>query len=243
MGVSLTRTIFRLADNGDAHSLASRLRANRFRLFAEMLRNVPGRVHILDVGGSYGIWQRHRSELPAKVHVTLLNKEFGDQPPLPYVSYVVGDACDMRMFPDRQFDVSFSNSLIEHLSSEDQVSVANEIRRVSKGYFVQTPNRYFPIEPHFLVPGWQFLPVSMRASLLQRRDLGWMKRVRDPALARETVESIRLLDERELRQLFSDGHLHREQIGPLTKSLIAWRAISNSPDGPTAGDGGGSGIG
>lgn len=232
MAVGLTRTIFRLADNGDANSLASRLRAGRFRVFAEMLRTVPGPVRILDAGGTAVMWQRHYNELPGDFHVTLLNKEFGERAKLPYVSYVVGDARKMEMFPDRHFDICYSNSLIEHLSAEDQKSVADEIRRVAKGYFVQTPNHYFPIEPHFLVPAWQFLPISLRASLLQKRDFGWMKRVQDPALAREAVGSICLLDEVELRRLFVDGTIHREKIGPLTKSLVAWRPIHPSFDTP-----------
>ena len=172
------------------------------------------------------MWQEYRSELPEKVHVTLLNREFNEKPQVSYVSYVAGDAREMGMFPDRHFDVCFSNSLIEHLGAGDQVAVAKEIRRVAKGYFVQTPNRYFPIEPHFLIPGWQFLPISLRASLLQKKDFGWMKRVPDPARAHETVKSIRLLSGYELQRLFADGQIHREKIGPLTKSLIAWRPIS-----------------
>ena len=222
---TLRRTVFRLADNGDASSLASRLRAGRFRLFAEMLRNAPGEIRILDVGGTAHMWQRYRGELPAQIHVTLLNNDFAERPELPYVSYVVGDARQMEMFPDHHFDVCYSNSLIEHLGTADQRRVANEIRRVSQGYFVQTPNRYFPMEPHFLVPGWQFLPVSLRARLLQGTDLGWMKRERDPARAREAVESIRLLSERELKGLFSDGCIYREKIGGIAKSLVIWRPI------------------
>jgi hypothetical protein len=225
VAVSLTRTIFRLADNGDANSLASQLRANRFRLFAEMLRSVPGRARVLDAGGSVAPWQRHHSELPEQFHVTLLNKEFAERPPLSYVSYVVGDAREMGMFRDRYFDVCYSNSLIEHLAPADQVLVAAEIRRVAKGYFVQTPNRYFPLEPHFLVPAWQFLPIGLRAGLLRQMNLGWMNRVRDPVAAREAVESIRLLNERQMQRLFADGQIYREKVAGITKSLIAWCPI------------------
>jgi len=171
------------------------------------------------------MWRRHRDELPKDFKVTLLNKEFSERPPLPYVSYVMGDARKMGMFPDRHFDICFSNSLIEHLGREDQVLVANEIRRVAKGYFVQTPNRNFPLEPHFLVLAWQFLPVGLRAGLLQQRDFGWMKRVQDPAAARETVGSIRLLNEAELKRLFADGQIHREKIAGMTKSLVIWHPI------------------
>ena len=226
MAASLTRTVFRLADNGDANSLASRYRANRFRLFREMLRDVRGQVRILDAGGTAGMWQAHCAELPEQVHITLLNREFQERPHVPYISYVEGDVREMGMFSDREFDVCFSNSLIEHVEERDRVSVANEIRRVAKGYFVQTPNRYFPMEPHFLVPGWQFLPVGLRASLLQKGDLGWMKRERDHSRAREMVESIRLLNELELRNLFADGRVYRERFCGLTKSFVVWRSIS-----------------
>lgn len=225
MAVGLARTIFRLANNGDANSLASQLRASRFRRFAEMARSVTGHVRILDVGGTVSTWQRHRSELPDQLHVTLLNKEFADRPALSYMSYVVGDAREMRMFRDHHFDLCFSNSLIEHLNARDQISVASEIRRVASGYFVQTPNRYFPIEPHFLVPAWQFLPVGLRAGLLQQRDFGWMRREKDPAAAREVVESICLLSENDLQKLFADGRIYREKIAGITKSLVVWRPL------------------
>jgi hypothetical protein len=98
-------------------------------------------------------------------------------------------------------------------------------RRVARGYFVQTPNAYFPVEPHFLIPGWQLAPVALRTWLLQRRDLGWMKRVEDRQEARAVVESIHLLNVNKLRQLFPDGRIYREKIGLFTKSITAWRPI------------------
>jgi len=171
-------------------------------------------------------WVGNRHELPNDVRITLLNLRFDEQPALPDISYVIGDARKMDMFVDREFDLCFSNSVIEHISTlRDQFSAAQEIRRVAKGYFVQTPNRFFPLEPHFLVLGWQFAPVAIRARLLQRFDLGWMKRVEDLALARAAVESIRLLSERELKSLFPDGEIYREKCGPLTKSMVASRPI------------------
>jgi hypothetical protein len=118
----------------------------------------------------------------------------------------------------------FSNSAIEHLGSfRDQFRVAQEIRRVAKGYYVQTPNLYFPLEPHFLVPGWQFIPCEWRAHILRKRDLGWMKQVKSLDEARAVVKSIRLLDSRDLQKLFPDAGILRERVGPLTKSLVAWR--------------------
>ena len=70
------------------------------------------------------------------------------------------------------------------------------------GYFAQIPNAYFPIETHFLVRGWQFMPVSLCARLLQSRDWGWMKQTPDHRRAREAVESILLLSATQLQWLF-----------------------------------------
>lgn len=48
--------------------------------------------------------------------------------------------------------------MIEHVPHELQPAFVSEVRRVATRYFVQTPNRYFPIEPHYQLPLFQFLP-------------------------------------------------------------------------------------
>ena len=63
---------------------------------------------------------------------------------------IKGDATNLSNFKDNQFDIVFSNSLIEHLYTyENMKLMANETMRVGKKFFVQTPNKYFPIEPHY----------------------------------------------------------------------------------------------
>jgi hypothetical protein len=213
-------------DSGDPNSIASRLRAKRFVKFAQILEGAAQPVRILDVGGTPAFWAAHRAALRVDAHITLLNRVFANHGGLEDVRCVVGDARRLDMFADAQFDMCISNSVIEHLGvASDQRRMADEIRRVSRGYFVQTPNKYFPFEPHFLVPGWQFAPISVRAWLLQWRDWGWIKRAENPKMARETVESIRLLSARDLAALFPDALIYREKIGPFTKSVTAWRAI------------------
>jgi hypothetical protein len=131
----------------------------------------------------------------------------------------------MGQFRAGEFDVVFSNSVIEHLGTlNEQRWMADEIRRVGKRYFVQTPNRYFPLEPHFLVPFFQFLPLRMRVQLVRRFDLGWygMGGIPDPEHAEAVVRSIRLLSAGELLRLFPDGRLYRERLFGLTKSLIVY---------------------
>lgn len=218
--------LFRMADNRDPQSAAARFRRARVRRFLELFPPGAERVRILDAGGTPAFWTQHMDALPAQATVTFLNRSFDARAKLPWTRYVAGDARDMHMFRDGEFDVCFSNSVIEHVGNfEDQRRMAAEIRRVAKGYFVQTPNVYFPLEPHFLVPGWQFLPLGVRARLLQKRGWGWMERVRDPELARTTVASIQLLSSTQLRRLFPDGQIHHERMGPLTKSITAWRAL------------------
>jgi len=224
--LNFTALLFGFADNGNINSLSARFRAARFRRFVELLRDAPGLVHVLDAGGTVETWRLYANALPPNVNVTLLNLKFSEMPDLRGVSYETGDARDLSRFPDRHFHVCFSNSLIEHVATfDEQQVIANEIRRVCRGYFVQTPNLFFPLDPHFLVPAWQFLPISIRSRILQKSDLGWIKQVKDPLLALQTVQSIRLLCAREMKRLFPDSHTLREQIGPLTKSLIACRPI------------------
>lgn len=70
---------------------------------------------------------------------------------------VTGNATDLSQYKDNEFDIAFSNSVIEHLyTKENQLKMAAEMMRVGKHHFVQTPNKYFPIEPHYLLPMFQF---------------------------------------------------------------------------------------
>ncbi|HSC27720.1 MAG TPA: class I SAM-dependent methyltransferase [Vicinamibacterales bacterium] len=211
----------RWADNRDPASLAARLRRRRFALFESLLSRVPGHVRILDVGGTPDFWRVIGLSRP-NVSVTLLNRTAAAADSGPIHS-VVGDARDMREFADGQFDVVFSNSVIEHLGTyRDQQAMASEVRRIGTRYFVQTPNRHFPIEPHFLLPGFQFLPVSLRAGLLARRDVGWYKRADTYEAALKEVTAIRLLSGTEFRRLFPEGRLYKERLFGLTKSFTIY---------------------
>jgi hypothetical protein len=98
--------------------------------------------------------------------------------------------------------------------------MARETRRVARAYWVQTPNYWFPMEPHFLVPGWQWLPESARVAAIRRRRLGWRGPVPDADEARESVREIRLMRRTELARMFPDATLRPERFGGLVKSWI-----------------------
>ena len=94
---------------------------------------------------------------------------------------------------------------------------------MAEGYFIQTPYRYFVLEPHFHFPIWQVLPLWLRTALHRRFNLGYVEAERDYLAARIEIEQIRLLSCREYHELFPDANIRREKIGPLVKSLIAVR--------------------
>jgi hypothetical protein len=210
-----------LADNRNPASLAARLRRRRFALFAELLSRLPRPIRILDVGGTPGFWRVMGFDRAAE-SVTLLNQL---PPPDGAAGFrsVVGDARQMRAFRDLEFDVVFSNSVIEHVGTfTDQQAMAAEVRRVGRRYFVQTPNRYFPIEPHFLVPGFQFLPLSVRAGWLARRSVGWYPKAASYEAALAEVAQVRLLSRAEFQRLFPEGHLVTERFLGLSKSFVIY---------------------
>jgi len=155
-----------------------------------------------------------------QVTVTTLN--LTPEPGSSDIQQVEGDARSMTQFGDAEFDVVYSNSVIEHVGTRgDQAAMAREVRRVGRRYFVQTPNLWFPLEPHFIFPGFQFLPLDWRVWLVQRRALGHIGRYPERGDAERVVRSIRLLAARDLHSLFPDATLHRERIFGITKSVMA----------------------
>jgi SAM-dependent methyltransferase len=212
--------LFKFADNRNPKSLASRMRARRHEMFRSLLDGLPRPLRILDVGGTKTVWETMGLTERPDVQITILNLA-REKSHYSNVRSTIGDARDMRHFSDGQFDVVYSNSVIEHVGAgEHMIRMASEIRRVGKRYFVQTPNRYFPIEPHFVFPMFQFLPIPLRVLLVQNFSLGWISRESDRRRAEEAVRSVNLLSRRELQVLFPDGTMVQERLFGLTKSLL-----------------------
>jgi hypothetical protein len=210
-----------IANNRNPKSLASLLRRRRFALFRTLLEAPPMAASVLDIGGTVEFWQA-MGDMPAGLTVTLLNQNAQSRSLPQGFRAVTGDARALTDFASGSFDVVFSNSVIEHVGGfADQRRMADEVRRVGKRYFVQTPNRWFPIEPHFLLPYFQFYPQPVQVALTQRFALGWYQRIPERERAARHVAQHRLLTARELRSLFPDARIHRERIAGLTKSLIA----------------------
>ena len=184
-----------------AEPFAQRARRKRFRAYHAAL-GPTATDRILDIGcGSSGL-----AGFEPAADVTGLDAD--EQPDYPGRRFVRGDATRLP-FETGEFDIAYSNSLVEHLAPEDRPAFATEVRRVARRYWIQTPNRHFPVEPHVLLPAYHWLPQAAQRRLWRFGRL------------EGDYEPIHLLDEDELRELFPDATILRERFGGLTKSLIA----------------------
>jgi hypothetical protein len=210
-----------LADYDNRGSLANRFRNARFRFFEERLRALDRRVTVLDVGGRQDFWVARGYAGHPRVQITLLNLQ---AEPTHYANLrsIACDACDMRRFGDREFDVAFSNSVIEHLSTfARQQAMAREVQRVGRYHFVQTPNRAFFFEPHFLIPWFQYLPRRVQHGLLTRTSFTRFGRI-GAGSAATLLDEIRLLSESEFRALFPRSRIYEERVIGMIKSFTAY---------------------
>jgi hypothetical protein len=224
-----TERLQRLADDGSAGSLSHRLRERRFRLFDRLVADLPRPLRIIDIGGTTKFWEQRGWADRSDVSITLVNLE-AEQRRYENINPTAGDATDLADHADDSFDIAFSNSVIEHLFTlENQQRMAAEVRRVAAAYWVQTPNFWFPVEPHFLVPAWHWLPEDARVAILRRRGIGWAGRCPDPQRAREVVQEHRLMRRAELARLFPDAVIVGERIGGLTKSWTALGGFARRP--------------
>ncbi len=204
----------------------NRFRRARFRILVDHINlNLSGRsrIRVLDIGGTKGFWLGVRDlwqHLPLEITIVNLGAAAVDDPP-----FLVrdGNACSLS-YADNSFDLVHSNSVIEHVGVwKNMAAMAGEIRRLAPHYFVQTPNFWFPVEPHYRTLFFQWYPEVVRAQMLMRKKRGFRARETDLGSAMENVQSVCLLTAAQMHRLFPDGRLEREKFFGLTKSLVMIR--------------------
>lgn len=206
-----------------------RKRIARLLTLIEKMHSQHGSVSIIDIGGRRNYWNCVPLEFLRRNQTTItlvnlpgeLDLSVPSEPPF---FNVEGDGCNLSTYPDNSFHIVHSNSVIEHVGRwENMVRFAREVRRLAPNYYVQTPNFWFPIEPHFMKPFFHFLPRPIQAALVRRFSLGHFVKATSTGDALLKVEGINLLDRRMLRELFPDATLITEKCWLLTKSLTAYR--------------------
>ncbi len=213
--------IKKIADNNNPASLSHKLRTKRFEFFLSLINHLPRPLSILDIGGTTAFWEAMDFNNEG-VSITLLNLSAQPIDRKGFIS-VSGDATNLQ-YPNQSFDIVFSNSVIEHLfDRESQQKMAAEIQRVGKYYFIQTPNFWFPIEPHWVFPFFQYLPFPVRVFLTQHLTLGHIQKIRNKEDAEKQVAEIKLLSLREMQSLFPLANIHREKFFFLNKSFVAYK--------------------
>ena len=192
-------------------------RKRRMQLFYRRF-NVTPQTEVLDLGGREFNW----TLMPFHPRVTIVNrllegKRGGE------IRWVLADVRELP-FADKAFEIVYSNSVIEHVGTvEDQRRFAAECRRVGRSYYIQTPNRHFPIEPHVLTPFFHWLPRKLQARLLRNFTVwGWMTRP-DAAARARFLDTTRMLTRAELQRLFPEAEIWTERFLGLAKSFVAVR--------------------
>ena len=219
--------LFKANDYSNEAYIGSRFRRRRFQFFTQKLKNLKKPVKILDIGGTVDFWLNQNFQTLRDVAITIVNLRV-EGPGHPSIKVIAGDACHLHQFQDNEFDVAFSNSLIEHLFTLDnQRKMAKEAMRVAKHYFIQTPNKYFPIEPHFKFPLFQFLPDGLKLFLQTKTSIINGYRY-EKEYAETIIKEIRLLSRADLSNLFPNSNLYVERCLGLSKSFI----VHNLPDTP-----------
>jgi SAM-dependent methyltransferase len=128
--------------------------------------------------------------------------------------FVQADVLAGLPFADGEFELAYCSSVIEHVAPAQRAAFARELRRVARGWYVQTPAFSFPIEPHALLPFAHWLPPGLRRHYWRLGVAGgW--------------EEIELLRRAEMEALF--GPPLAERLGPLVKSWVSVRALVGGP--------------
>ncbi len=212
-------------------STGNKFRAARVVELCNLISNYvdrKGECRIVDLGGTTKFWNTWKDSFPwDQMKVTCLNPQasfISGNENLRNIDFRVGDARHLPDIADKSYDIAFSNSVIEHVGMwRDMSAMASEVRRIAPSYYVQTPYYWFPIEPHARTPFIHWVPDSLAyRSVMWRKTGFWGKHATVDGAVR-AVQSAKLVDQRQFRELFPDAKIRKERFYGWVKSLIAVR--------------------
>jgi hypothetical protein len=224
-----TQRLARLSTNyNNQKSMVFKLRAKRIAPLLEMIEEVfkeNGIVNVVDIGGTESYWGIIADPFFDKfnINITIVNLPgIQKSRDLERFRFIEADGCDLSYIEDESFHIAHSNSVIEHVGDwKRMTSFAMELSRVAPKYFVQTPNYWFPMEPHCMMPFFHWLPKPIRLWLVLHFQMGHWKKAETIDEAMLTVESVHLLTKKMFRELFKDAQILTERAFWFPKSLVA----------------------
>ncbi len=195
-------------------------RQKRMKSFLELVRP-PSGARIIDLGGAEHLWTLFEHDF----RITIVNlpdrEEWKSQ--VENVTLVEADACNLKdLFQDQQFDVAFSNSVIEHVGDLERIEqFSQEVRRLALSYWVQTPSHRFPIEPHSGLPFYWQLPDFIKTSLHRQ----WKKKM---PWFDEMMSNTTYLPREQMEALFPEGKMHIERQFGFEKSFCLYKSYKDA---------------
>ena len=197
-------------------------------------------IDILDLGGGTGVfWQFIPNDLYENINIYIADITNNHKSKIENYGYqfILLDEGSLQNFKENQFDIVVCNSVIEHvtidknevwsvrnsqifrkMAEHHQFEFARDIIRISKNYFVQTPNKHFPFELHTWLPFIQYIPRKFLIRFIKLTNKFWIKK---------TSPDWNLLTVKKMKQLFSTATIISEKCCGLKKSIIAYYLEQN----------------
>jgi SAM-dependent methyltransferase len=198
--------------------LSRRSRQKKFELLESFFKPRPEDL-VLDVGASGATFTPYTFQdyyaYPNRIVAGgIEQREIGEaRRRYPQARYAIFDGCGLP-FPDKSFDLVFSNAVIEHLlTARQQECFAREVMRVGRSWFVTTPNFWFPFESHYHLPLIQFLPREVQR---------WYNRLFGTHIPKGQVPHLRLLSARDMRRLFPASRIVGVRVTFWPETLVAF---------------------
>jgi hypothetical protein len=206
-------------------------RAQRHKRFDDFMKHASGHIRLVDLGGTVNFWENWGLAAQPHLAVTIVNDHHADKTyenapiSLPNLSRLRADVLTLTAADLAGYDVIFSNSLIEHLPGQPaQRQLAQAIIDSGRPYFLQTPNKRSPVDPHFpkpYVPFFATWPRPLQARMLSWSALGSGSAAPSFEAALARLEHYHPLTKSDVRELFPRARVVMERPLGVPMSIIA----------------------
>lgn len=194
-------------------------RPRRKQAFIRLFPDVAVGAPVLDVGGTAGWW---KEDFPKGINIAIVNIDDDHRQEVTEGGFQFFRADGRNLpFADNEFYLTFSNSVIEHVGDlQDQKRFAEEAMRCGRKLYLQTPNKWFPVEPHLMTVFIHWLPYRIVRRLLRYFSLWGLVAKPSQQQIDEFLQTTRLMTRLELKQIFPNAEITEEKFLGLTKSFI-----------------------